>query len=163
VAQSASRRYLSTIYYWSSERDGVWIWVSSSLLQFFWISLSKRSLIFRDQQRSPCGNYRTSLQLTEHLWSATMCDIHNTVPAATRETQQPSCSETCGHIVSFLRGWLQNHPPHWILIKRCLSKCGPGIKYNLISSTKLYREIFPDLNFINITTRIIIVLIFTLP
>jgi len=83
-----------------------------------------------------------------------MCDMHHTVSAAARERRQPSCCKTYGHIVSFLRGWLQIHLPQWILIERFTSNCGPAIKHNLLSSTKLYLGTFSDLNFINITTRI---------
>jgi len=86
-----------------------------------------------------------------------MGDMHNTVPAAAREIRQPSCDETYGHIVSLMRDCLQIHSPHSSLIERSLPKCGPGINYSLLSSTKLHHGTFPDLNFINITTRIIIV------
>ena len=89
--------------------------------------------------------------------------MHNIVGTSARERRQPSYGKTCGHIVSFLRSWLQIHLPHWILKERFLSNCGPGIKYNLLSSTKLYLGKFSDLNFVKVTTRIIIDLIFVLP
>jgi len=156
VAQSASCRYLSTVYYWSSERDGVWICVSRSVLHFFWMYINKSSVLIREKQRSAPGPQGTRLQLTDHAWSVTMGDTYTKVPATAREPRRPSCGVTYGHIVSLLRDWLQIHPPRWSLIERFLSKCGPGIKYNLLSSKKLYYGPFPDVNRINITTRIII-------
>jgi hypothetical protein len=138
--------------------------ICQQFIAIFLLNLSQQKVsnISRPAAQS-LRNLGKSLQLTDHSWSITMCDMRNIVPAAARESRQPFYGETYDRIVSFLCGWLQIHLPQWILIERYLSNCGTGIKYNLLSSKKLYFGTFSALNFVNITTRIIIILIFVLP